>query len=76
MDVQGLELDILSGGKGVLERADVKTFIIGTHGKAIHQKCINMLTSNGYSIEFEEEDTQHQPDGIIVASKGVHRLAI
>lgn len=75
MDVQGLELDILSSGEGVLERADVKTFIIGTHGKAIHQKCINILKSKGYTIEFDEEDTRHQPDGIIVASKGVLRLA-
>jgi hypothetical protein len=74
MDVQGLETDILTGGSGVLERGDVKTFIIGTHGKAIHQQCIGMLTSQNYSIEYEEENTQHQPDGIIVASKGVRRL--
>jgi len=74
MDVQGLELDILSGGQAILERGDIKTFIIGTHGKAIHQQCINMLTSNDYSIEYEKEDTQHQPDGIIIASKGVQRL--
>lgn len=75
MDVQGLELDILSGGQGVLERADVKTFIIGTHGKAIHQQCLNILTNNDYSIEYEKEDTKHQPDGIIIASKGVQRLS-
>lgn len=76
MDVQGLEVDILSGGTGVLERADVKTFIIGTHGKAIHQQCINILKSNGYSIEHDEEHTQNQPDGIIVASKDVLRLSV
>lgn len=75
MDVQGLELDILSGGESVLERADVKTFIIGTHGRAIHQKCINYLKSKAYTIEYEEEDTHHQPDGIVVASKGVLRLS-
>ena len=75
MDVQGLELDILSGGESVLERADVKTYIIGTHGRAIHQKCINMLQSKGYTIEYDEEDTQHQPDGVVVASKGVLRLS-
>ena len=75
MDVQGLETDILTGGAGVLERGDVKTFIIGTHGKAIHQQCISMLTNQDYFIEYEEENTQHQPDGIIVASKDVRRLA-
>jgi FkbM family methyltransferase len=75
MDVQGLEFDILSGGQGVLDRADIKTFIIGTHGKAIHQQCINILTNNDYAIEYEKQNTQHQPDGIIIASKGVQRLA-
>ncbi|MDX2476603.1 MAG: FkbM family methyltransferase [Gammaproteobacteria bacterium] len=75
MDVQGLELDILSGGESVLEKAVVKTFIIGTHGKSIHQQCIHMLKNKNYSIEYEEENTQHQPDGIIVASKGVLRLS-
>ena len=75
MDVQGLELEILSGSESVLEKAAVKTFIIGTHGKSIHQKCIDMLKNKNYSIEYEEENTQHQPDGIIVASKGVLRLS-
>jgi len=75
MDVQGLETDILTGGAGVLKRGDVKTFVIGTHGKAIHQQCISMLTNQDYFIEYEEENTQHQPDGIIVASKDVRRLA-
>jgi FkbM family methyltransferase len=74
MDVQGLETDILTGGSAVLERGDVKTFIIGTHGKAIHRQCIGMLIGQDYTIEYEEENTQHQPDGIIVASKGVRRL--
>jgi FkbM family methyltransferase len=75
MDVQGLETDILTGGARALDRGDVKTFIIGTHGKAIHQQCISMLTKQDYFIEYEEENTQHQPDGIIVASKDVRRLA-
>ena len=75
MDVQGLETDILSGGAAVMERGDVKTVIIGTHGRVIHQQCISMLTGKDYFIEYEEENTQQQPDGIIVASKGVRRLS-
>lgn len=75
MDVQGLETDILSGGTAVMQRGDVKTFIIGTHGRSIHQQCISMLTNNDYFVEYEEENTQQQPDGIIVASKGVRRLS-
>ncbi len=75
MDVQGLEVDILRGGESVLDQAKVKTFIIGTHGNSIHQQCIQMLQDKDYTIEYEEPDTQHQPDGIIIASKGVLRLS-
>lgn len=74
MDVQGLEVDILKGGNSVLEHADVKTFIIGTHGNSIHQQCIKILSGQGYVIEYDEPDTPHQPDGIIIASKGIQRL--
>ena len=75
MDVQGLEVDILTGGAATLEAGAVKTIIIGTHGKAIHQQCIEILLGKNYVIEYEKADTANQPDGIIVASKGVHRLA-
>ncbi len=75
MDVQGLEVDILMGGNSVLEQADVKTFIIGTHGNTIHQRCIKRLSDKDYKIEYDEPDTPHQPDGIIIASKGVQRLS-
>ncbi len=74
MDVQGLELDILASGQSVLEKAEVKTFIIGTHGKQIHQQCISLLTDKGYMIEHDEPDTENQPDGIIIASKGLQRF--
>ena len=74
MDVQGLEVDILMGGNTVLEQADVKTFIIGTHGSVVHRQCIKMLLEKNYTIEHDEPDTPQQPDGIIIASKGVLRL--
>lgn len=75
MDVQGLEVAILEGGRKTLANADVGTFIIGTHGNRIHQQCLDMLTDNGYEIEYEEAHTPHQPDGIIVASRHGRRLA-
>ena len=75
MDVQGLETAILGSGKASLESSSIRTFIIGTHGKRIHQQCLDMLTDSGYEIEYEEAHTPHQPDGIIVASKGGRRLA-
>jgi len=75
MDVQGLELAILEGGAETLDAADVRTFIIGTHSRSLHRRCIDLLARHGYVIEHDEPDTPNQPDGIIVASKGVRRLA-
>jgi FkbM family methyltransferase len=74
MDVQGLEADVLRGGLRSLQTGRVMTFLIGTHGAKIHQECMDVLSSYGYLIEFDEKNPQEQPDGIIVASKGVRRL--
>jgi FkbM family methyltransferase len=74
MDVQGLEAEILGGGTRSLRAGLVKTFLLGTHGQQVHQQCTEILREFGYSIEFEEVAPKSQPDGIIVASKGVRRL--
>jgi FkbM family methyltransferase len=74
MDVQGLEVDILNGGLHSLHTGNVKTFLIGTHGKDKHKECLNILKRYFYSIEFEDGETKNQPDGIIIASKNVKRL--
>jgi len=76
MGGQGLEADVLSGGRRSLEAGRVRTFLVGTHGRELHQQCVEILTECGYSIEFENAETKHQPDGILVASKGVRRLAV
>jgi FkbM family methyltransferase len=73
MDVQGLEVKVLQGGSGTLKTGSVKTFLIGTHGRArgltLHQECRELLKSSGYTIEIDLPDTKEQPDGILVASK-------
>jgi FkbM family methyltransferase len=74
MDVQGLEVDVLQGGRKTLANGSVNTFLIGTHSPALHRDCLNLLRANGYVIEFEQQETVDQPDGIIVASKGKLRL--
>lgn len=68
MDVQGLEVDVLNSGLHSLQSGSIKTFLIGTHGRGLHQDCITFLRECGYMIEFEEYETIEQPDGIIVAS--------
>jgi FkbM family methyltransferase len=76
MDVQGLEADILRGGARVLRTGRAETFLIGTHGREVHRECAEELERHGYAIEFSEAETKEQPDGILVASKGIRRLRI
>ena len=69
MDVQGLEVEVLKGGEEAMVAGAVRSFLIGTHGLAIHQECIAQLRASGYTIEVDQPDTKEQPDGIIVARK-------
>ncbi len=73
MDVQGHELEILNSGRVSLCGQNVKTILVGMHGRELHTECIRFLASCDYEIEIEEQATPHQPDGIILASKGVRR---
>jgi FkbM family methyltransferase len=74
MDIQGLESEVLEHGQTVLQTGSIQTFLIGTHGPEIHRSCLETLKRCGYTIELEEQETKHQPDGIILASRGVTRL--
>ena len=70
MDVQGFEVDVLTSGSTAMREARIGSFLIGTHSARLHAQCIELLRHYSYSIDFDEQDTQTQPDGIIVASKG------
>ena len=67
MDVQGLEFQILRGAVGTLRTGSVKTFLVGSHGREVHEKCLHILRQFSYHIEFDEAKPKNQPDGIIVA---------
>jgi FkbM family methyltransferase len=73
MDVQGLETEVLKGGAASLETGAIKTFLIGTHGRArgltIHDDCRRILRAHDYLIEIDNPSPAEQPDGILVASK-------
>jgi FkbM family methyltransferase len=69
MDVQGLEADVLKGGPNSLTSGAVKTLLIGTHGREIHDECSAILRQHAYSITVDNFDTTDQPDGILVASQ-------
>jgi FkbM family methyltransferase len=67
MDVQGSEMDILWSAQKTLNDHRIKTFVIGTHSKKLHENCASILKRYGYSIIFSLFDTIDQPDGILVA---------
>lgn len=66
VDVQGLELSVLRGAKPVFK--SIRYWIIGTHGKDLHEACAAMLTEAGYTLICNEPSPQGQPDGVIVAA--------
>ncbi len=68
MDVQGFEFDVLSGSAQSLAKRLVKTWMVGTHGKSIHNECKKLLRSAHYQIVYDDLHTKHQPDGILLAS--------
>lgn len=68
MDVQGTEVDILYGSVDSFKAGKIKSFLIGTHGENVHQKCIDILVSANYSINVDVCFPRHQPDGIVSAT--------
>jgi hypothetical protein len=73
MDVQGLEVEVLKGATESMQNGAVRTFLIGTHGRAkgltLHEQCCELLREHDYAIETDLPDTKEQPDGILVATK-------
>lgn len=74
MDVQGLEFGVLHGARQAMQTGGIITFLIGTHSQKLHYDCSMLLMKNGYLVEYDQFETKTQPDGILVASKGVRRL--
>ncbi len=67
MDVQGLEVEVLKSGATCMATGSVKSLLIGTHSRQLHQDCVAELVSKGYTIDLDEPNPKEQPDGIIVA---------
>jgi FkbM family methyltransferase len=69
MDIQGHEEAVLRAyfRTAAGSRQRVEWFLVGTHGDAIHSACARLLQANGYTLLIDDPDTQHQPDGILLA---------
>ncbi len=70
MDIQGFEESVLHSHFSQESHSNIEiiNFLIGTHGPDIHDKCRTCLQEAGYEIIHDEQDTQNQPDGILLAS--------
>ncbi|MEI2418821.1 FkbM family methyltransferase, partial [Arthrospira platensis SPKY2] len=75
VDVQGGEIEVLQGADQASSSGKIKNWIIGTHGKDIHRRCLNLLKSYGYTIIYEAQNVLNQPDGIVVASRSSFSLS-
>lgn len=67
VDVQGFEIDVLSGAVESMKSGVINSWLIGTHSLNLHTLCANILMDHNYKIVFENFKTLHQPDGIIYA---------
>jgi FkbM family methyltransferase len=69
MDVQGEEYNILNAFRWALGSAHhpVESFLIGTHGATLHQRCKQILEESRYVVTHDEPVPKLQPDGILAA---------
>lgn len=67
VDVQGFEIDVLRGADHSMNSRSIGRWLIGTHGKAIHRQCAEILERHNYRIEVNRQQVPGQPDGVIVA---------
>lgn len=67
MDVQTAELPILLHALPRLDRTLVKHWIVGTHGRGIHKRLLELFGESEWKVIHENPKPSYQPDGIIVA---------
>ena len=64
IDIEGAEYDALTGAESLL-KASQPTIFLATHGKTVHQKCLDFLDSLGYRFEAVNADSIDQTDEIL-----------
>jgi hypothetical protein len=68
-DIQGAEVRMLRGAELALHERRISWIFISTHGENIHQKCRQILRSQGYKIVAEHTPSEsHSVDGLLVAA--------
>ncbi len=72
MDIQGVEVEVLAGGRAPLSKGRVRHILVGTHAPKIHADAETLLRDAGFHITHNDPQPPMQPDGILVAT---HPLA-
>jgi hypothetical protein len=69
-DIQGFEVDMLTGAAGSLERRAASYVFISTHGDKLHHRVIRLLGAAGYRVEVASDFSTHTTayDGLVFAS--------
>lgn len=55
MDIEGTELEVLTGGVNFLKEYRPKLFV-STHGRHVHEECVKLLGSLGFTLEIDGFD--------------------
>jgi hypothetical protein len=67
-DIQGAELDMLRGAKGMIEAEAIDYIFISTHSVSLHHDCVKWLESHRYQIVASADLAEtFSFDGLIVA---------
>lgn len=80
-DIQGHELSMLQTMPDLIDGMKIGYLFISTHTVELHQQCIDLLKSKGYTIVCEA-DFEHtfSPDGVLVAKNpnyaGIEKIEI
>ena len=53
IDVEGMELDVLQGGQGCLDRID--RIVVERHNKKLRNEIVIFLSRHGFNLVYEED---------------------
>jgi hypothetical protein len=69
-DIQGHELEMLDGARGVLAERRIDWLFVSTHSQRLHTGDADRLRWAGYQIEIESDYDNHttSSDGFVMAS--------
>jgi len=71
-DIQGFELEMLTGASESFKTGKIDYCFVSTHSEALHNECMSRLQDYGYRIDVQSGFDNHttSADGLIFACRG------